>query len=72
MSIPFFRGKLPPMEKGKKYGRYDDALLVRMEKALRKEIERASIEEDIPVSTMARRLLRQALDARKKGRKKPI
>jgi len=57
------------MEKGKKYGRYDDAILVRMEKALREEIERLSVEEDIPVSTMARRLLRQALDAR--GTKKP-
>jgi hypothetical protein len=61
------------MEKGKKYGRYDDAILVRMEKALRGEIERLSVEEDIPVSTMARRLLRQALDARgaKKPKKKP-
>lgn len=58
------------MEKGKKYGRYDDAILVRMEKALREEIERLAIEEDIPISTMARRLLRQALDSRKKGKKK--
>ena len=58
------------MEKGKKYGRYDDALLVRMEKALRKEIERVSIEEDIPISTMARRLLREALSAREAKRKK--
>ncbi len=46
-------------------GRYDDAILVRMEKALREEIERLSIEEDIPVSSMARRLIRQALAARK-------
>ncbi len=60
------------MEPGKKWGRYDDAILVRMEKALRKEIEQLSIKEDIPVSTMARRLLREALKARegKKGRKK--
>lgn len=53
------------MEKGKKYGRYDDAILVRMEKALKEEIERLSVEEDIPVSTMARKLIRQALDVRK-------
>ncbi len=60
------------MEKGTKYGRYDDAVLVRMEKALRKEIERLSIEEDIPISTMARKLIRDGLAAReKKGNKKP-
>lgn len=53
------------MNPGKKWGRYDDAILVRMEKALREEIERLSREEDIPVSTMARRLIRQALAARK-------
>jgi hypothetical protein len=53
------------MAKTKGSGRYDDAILVRMEKALREEIERLSIEEDIPVSSMARRLIRQALAARK-------
>ena len=72
VSTFFLRGKLPRMEKGKKYGRYDDAILVRMEKTLRKEIERLSIEEDIPVSTMARKLIREGLIVRegKKGRKK--
>jgi hypothetical protein len=53
------------MVKTKGSGRYDDAILVRMEKALREEIERRSIEEDIPVSTMARRLIRQALAVEK-------
>ncbi len=53
------------MAKTKGSGRYDDAILVRMEKGLREEIERLSIEEDLPVSTMARRLIRQALVARK-------
>ncbi len=53
------------MVKTKGSGRYDDAILVRMEKALREEVERLSLEEDIPVSTMARRLIRQALAARK-------
>lgn len=54
------------MEKGKKRGRYDDSVLVRMEKALKEEIERLSVREDIPVSTMARKLIREGLDARKK------
>ncbi len=53
------------MVKTKGSGRYDDAILVRMEKALREEVERLSLEEDIPVSSMARRLIRQALAARK-------
>lgn len=62
---PFsFVVNFPRMEKGKKYGRYDDAILVRMEKTLRKEIERLSVEEDIPVSTMARKLIREGLTAR--------
>lgn len=65
MSMSVFRVKLPAMEKGTKYGRYDAAILVRMEKALRAEVERLSIEEDIPISTMARKLIRQALDERK-------
>ncbi len=65
LSIFFNRDRLRLMKPGKKYGRYDDAILVRMEKALREEIERLSLEEDIPVSTMARRLIRQALAARK-------
>lgn len=59
------------MVKTKGSGRYDDAILVRMEKALREEIERRSIEEDIPVSSMARRLIRQALAAKKEKEAKP-
>ncbi len=59
------------MVKTKGSGRYDDAILVRMEKALREEIERRSIEEDIPVSTMARRLIRQALAAKNEKEAKP-
>jgi hypothetical protein len=62
------------MEKGKKWGRYDDSVLVRMEKALKEEIERLSVKEDIPVSTMARKLIREGLDTRGKKtvkKKKP-
>lgn len=59
------------MVKTKGSGRYDDAILVRMEKALREEIERLSLAEDIPVSTMARRLIRQALAAKKENETKP-
>jgi hypothetical protein len=54
------------MEKGKKWGRYDDSVLVRMEKPLKEEIERLSVREDIPVSTMARKLIREAIAARNK------
>lgn len=59
------------MAKTKGSGRYDDAILVRMEKALREEIERLSIEEDVPLSSMARRLMRQALAAKKEKEAKP-
>jgi hypothetical protein len=59
------------MVKTKGSGRYDDAILVRMEKALREEIERLSIEEDVPLSSMARRLMRQALAAKKEQEAKP-
>jgi hypothetical protein len=59
------------MVKTKGSGRYDDAILVRMEKALREKIERLSLEEDIPVSSMARRLIRQALAAKNENEPKP-
>jgi hypothetical protein len=61
------------LEKGKSWGRYDDSILVRMDKALKERVERLSIEEDIPVSTMARRLIRKALEAEegKKKKKQP-
>ena len=59
------------MAKVKGSGRYDDAMLVRMEKSLREDIERLSVEEDIPVSTMARRLIREALKARREVQEYP-
>ncbi len=59
------------MEEGRKRGRYDTHILVRMEMALREELERLAIAEDLPVSTLCRRLLRQAVDARKSSKRLP-
>jgi len=53
-------------------GRFNDAILIRIEKELREELGRLSLEEDRPVSSMARLLIREALAARKKIKNNPL
>ena len=48
-----------------------DLIAIRLDREMRKGLENMAKQEERPMGAMARILLREAMEARKKGRKKP-